>query len=93
MNSIEGFWALLERGIIGIYHFVSVKHLVLSTTWTNSHSGMTLKQNKSEQNKREEDSYGLDMDFQEALERFLQVKPYEVSSVETEIKKFLEKGV
>lgn len=26
-NSIEGFWSLLKRGIIGIYHFTSRKHL------------------------------------------------------------------
>ncbi len=26
-NTIEGFWSLLKRGIIGIYHFTSVKHL------------------------------------------------------------------
>ncbi len=26
-NSIEGFWALLKRGIIGIYHSVSSKHV------------------------------------------------------------------
>ncbi len=26
-NSIENFWSLLKRGIIGIYHFTSVKHL------------------------------------------------------------------
>lgn len=25
-NSIEGFWSLLKRGIIGIYHLVTVKH-------------------------------------------------------------------
>ena len=26
-NTIEGFWSLLKRGILGIYHFTSVKHL------------------------------------------------------------------
>jgi len=26
-NTVEGFWSLLKRGIIGIYHSVSVKHL------------------------------------------------------------------
>lgn len=26
-NTIEGFWSILKRGIIGIYHFVSRKHL------------------------------------------------------------------
>ncbi|MCL2445410.1 MAG: IS1595 family transposase [Oscillospiraceae bacterium] len=26
-NTIEGFWSLLKRGIIGIYHFTSQKHL------------------------------------------------------------------
>lgn len=26
-NSIENFWSLLKRGIIGIYHFTSKKHL------------------------------------------------------------------
>ena len=26
-NTIEGFWSLLKRGIVGIYHFTSVKHL------------------------------------------------------------------
>ena len=26
-NTIEGFWSLLKRGIIGIYHFTSNKHL------------------------------------------------------------------
>ena len=26
-NTIEGFWSLLKRGLIGIYHFTSKKHL------------------------------------------------------------------
>lgn len=26
-NSIEGFWSILKRGIIGVYHKVSRKHL------------------------------------------------------------------
>lgn len=26
-NTLEGFWSLLKRGIIGIYHFTSPKHL------------------------------------------------------------------
>ena len=26
-NTVEGFWSLLKRGIVGIYHFVSNKHL------------------------------------------------------------------
>jgi transposase-like protein len=26
-NTTEGFWSLLKRGIVGIYHFTSVKHL------------------------------------------------------------------
>lgn len=26
-NTIEGFWSLLKRGIIGIYHYASKKHL------------------------------------------------------------------
>ncbi|GAA0871754.1 hypothetical protein GCM10009117_09000 [Gangjinia marincola] len=28
-NSIEGFWSLLKRGIFGIYHVASAKHLQL----------------------------------------------------------------
>ncbi len=29
VNTIEGFWSLLKRGIFGIYHFTSKKHLQL----------------------------------------------------------------
>jgi len=28
-NTIEGFWSILKRGIIGIYHYTSKKHLQL----------------------------------------------------------------
>ena len=27
VNTVEGFWSLLKRGIIGIYHQVTEKHL------------------------------------------------------------------
>jgi hypothetical protein len=27
VNTMEGFWSLLKRGIIGIYHWVSAKHM------------------------------------------------------------------
>ncbi len=27
VNSLEGFWSILKRGIVGIYHFTSKKHL------------------------------------------------------------------
>lgn len=26
-NTIEGFWSILKRGIVGIYHFASRKHI------------------------------------------------------------------
>lgn len=26
-NTIEGFWSILKRGIFGIYHCVSIKHI------------------------------------------------------------------
>ena len=26
-NTIEGFWSIMKRGIIGVYHFTSAKHL------------------------------------------------------------------
>ena len=26
-NNLEGYWSLLKRGIVGIYHYVSPKHL------------------------------------------------------------------
>ena len=26
-NTIEGFWSILKRGIVGIYHFTSRKHI------------------------------------------------------------------
>ena len=28
-NTIESFWAILKRGIVGVYHFTSKKHLQL----------------------------------------------------------------
>ena len=31
-NTIEGFFSLLKRGILEIYHFVSEKHLLFVTT-------------------------------------------------------------
>ncbi len=26
-NTIESFWSLLERGIVGVFHHISIKHL------------------------------------------------------------------
>lgn len=34
-NTIEGFWSLLKRGIAGVYHSVSAKHL---QTYVNEYS-------------------------------------------------------
>ncbi len=28
-NTIEGFWSLMKRSIMGIYHFISKKHIEL----------------------------------------------------------------
>ena len=42
-NSIEGFWALLKRQIIGIHHHVTPKHLhayVSEVTWRFNLRGM-----------------------------------------------------
>lgn len=38
-NSIEGFWSILKRGIIGVYHKVSKWHL--QNMWTSLFSGTT----------------------------------------------------
>ncbi len=43
-NCIEGFWSLLKRGIIGIYHSVSPKHLDLYVTeFAYRYNSRTLK--------------------------------------------------
>ena len=52
-NSIESFWAVLKRGIMGIYHHVSTKYLQLYVNefgfrWNNRESedlfGLVAKQ-------------------------------------------------
>jgi transposase-like protein len=39
-NTLEGFWSLLKRGIDGVYHSVSTKHLqsyVSEYAWRYNH--------------------------------------------------------
>ena len=41
-NTIEGFWSLVKRGIGGVYHAVSAKHLqgyLNEYAWRYNHRG------------------------------------------------------
>ena len=44
VNTMEGFWSLLKRGIDGVYHSVSAKHLqgyLNEYAWRYNHRNQT----------------------------------------------------
>ncbi len=39
-NTIEGFWSIFKRGVVGTFHKVSKKYLPLYNSWRTPHGGI-----------------------------------------------------